>query len=411
MQVVRSHQRVTPISIEEALESVSNVIVDVAKKNRTLIDYYIDPMRIPAEIEAYKPRLELLHARVRALAEFDMHNLGKLIDQAVAVVADFILPIIDQLLSAIRNIQSIFIHQYDPELVRRQPYATAYDVLQYRGSQLEQLRREQLSYSLLKPAESLSSRPPSATGERVFCPYAIAFANHRDQGGLSHVLQEKLTREEKERLRTTGGAFLSWDCPGCAFSLRYHVNSSAGSNIMSTDDVRTHGTAHRVQYRPSWLVKCHLYRPQTKERRGSSSGDDSKPVIGQRRSTMSDTRRSSVARRPSETMGPRSSGSLFWLGGGKRSNSVVVINGNTTTSLTGQESVAKYGCPFCFANGRESRHMSYRNGKELAEHIAERHHVHRAPPGLMLEKYQVGIDGQCSDGIRRWDLNLGARGD
>lgn len=411
MAVVRSNHGIAPISIEEALESVRNVIVDVAKKNRTMIDYYIHPKRVPPEIAAYKPRLEILHARVQGLTELDMPNLTRLIDQAVAVVADLILPIIDQLLSAIRNIQQLFIIQYDRNLDRRQPYATVYDVLQYRGRQLEQVRIEQMSYSRMRPAESLSRLPSSSDREYTFCPYAIAFVNHRDEGGLSQVLSEDLGKEDRERLRRSGGAFLSWDCPGCAFSLKYHVGSSAGSSIQSTDDVRTHPSAPGVQYRPPWLVKCHIYQARSKVRRGSSSTDDARFKAANQRNGKSDTRRGSMVRRQSEVVTPRSSGSLFWFGAPTRSKSAVIIAKGKSSSNTNGQFTAKYGCPFCFATGRESEHMDYRNGRELAEHIAHKHRIDRAPSGLMLERYQVGIDGQCSDEVGRWDLNLGSRGE
>lgn len=402
MAVVRSNQRVPPISIEEAIESIRNVIIDVAKKNRTMIDYYISPKRVPTEIEAYKPRLEMLLTRVHSLAELDLPNLTMLVDQAPALMCAFLLPIIDQLLSAISNIQQIFINHYDRELARRQPYREAYDVLQYRGRQLEQLHRVQMSHSQQRPAESLS---PLRLGdsEYVFCQYAIAFTNDRDQGRLSQVLPEDLTKEDRDRLRNSGGAFLSWDCPGCAFSLKYHIVNSVSSNILSTDDIRTHPSAPGVQYRPSWLVKCHLYQAQSKGRRGSDPVEDSRFNTAERRMSTSDARRGSMVRRQSEIVSPRSSGS-FWFGTPKRSKTVVVKG--KTTSLASKEKTARYGCPFCFVVGKEDRHMEYRNGRELAEHIASRHHAKRAPSGLILDKYQVGIDGRCSDELGRWELNL-----
>lgn len=402
MAVVLGRKDVEPITIEEALETVRQIIVDVAKKNHTMIDYYIHPGKVPSEIEAYRPRLEILHARVQSLSELDLDKLGSLVDQATALACAFLLPIIDQLLSAIHGFQQVFINRYDEKLARRRPYDNAYNALTYTERQLEQFQKEQRSRGQRKLAESMTPIP-QRNDEPRFCRFAIAFTNDRDQGRLSQVLQEDLTKDDRERLREHGGAFLSWDCPGCAFRLKYHVVSSVSASILSTDDVRSHSSASQIQYRPSWLVKCHLYQSPSKDRRGSTRADDKTP-------STSRGRRGSLAatRRQSEIVSPRSSGS-FWFGTPRRSKSVVSKEKSSTSQNRESTTTAKYGCPFCFVVGKEAGHMEYRNGRELAEHMAGKHHVKRAPSGLMLEKYRVGIDGKCAENVRKWEVNIRSR--
>lgn len=397
MAVVLGRRDEAPISVEEAINCVRQIIVDVAKKNHTMIDYYIDPRRVPQEIEAYRPRLEILHARTQSLSDLNVDKLGMLIDQAAALVCAFLLPIVDQLLSAIHGFQQILITNYDEKLARRRPYDSAYNVLIDTERRLERFQREQRARGQRKLAESLTLMPLRRDQPR-FCSFAIAFTNNRDLGKLSQVLPENLTKEDRDRLREHGGAFLTWDCPGCAFRLKYHILSSVSSSILSTDDVRSHMSAPQVEYRPSWLVKCHLYQSPNKSGRGPSRADD--------KLSMNGSRRGSVVRRQSEVTNPRSSGS-FWFGTPKRSQSVMIRDKSSTAQ--GREGTAKYGCPFCFVTDREAGHMDYRNGRELAEHIAGKHHVKRAPSGLMLEKYRVGVDGRCADKAGKWEVNIRSR--
>lgn len=396
MAVTLSRRDVAPIHVEEAINCVRQIIIDVAKKNHTMIDYYIDPRRVPQEIEAYRPRLEILHARTQSLSDLNLDKLGMLVDQAAALVCAFLLPIIDQLLSAIHGFQHILINRYDEKLARRRPYDSAYNVLVDTERRLEQFQKEQRMHQR-KLAESLSLMPLRSAEPR-FCSFAVAFTNNRDLGKLSQVLSENLTKEDKDRLRAHGGAFLSWDCPGCAFRLKYHIISSVSSSILSTDDVRSHSSAPQIEYRPSWLVKCHLYQSPNKSSRGSIRTDD--------KLSMSGGRRGSVTRRQTEVINPRSSGS-FWFGTPKRSQSVMIREKSSTTQ--GREGTAKYGCPFCFVTDREAGHMDFRNGRELAEHIAGKHYVKRAPSGLMLEKYRVGVDGKCADKMGKWEVNIRSR--
>src|SRR4051794_37425077 len=119
MAVVLGEDDVLPITIPEALESLTRLIVDVVRKNRTMIDYYIYPRETPSEVEAYKPRLEVLYTRVESLSSIDLQKLTLLVDDAAALVSAFILPIIDQLLNAVHGVQQIFINHYDRDLEQR----------------------------------------------------------------------------------------------------------------------------------------------------------------------------------------------------------------------------------------------------------------------------------------------------
>lgn len=396
MALVRNHERIAPITIDEALLSVDHIILDVVKKNRTLIDYYIYPKKTPPDIDAYKPRLQILYTRVESLAALDLSKLTLLVDDAAALVSAFLLPIIDQLLNAIYGIQEIFINHYDRGLKSRKPYGAAYETLIYRKKQLKRFYNEQMTDMRRKLPESLTYIP-RGNAESMFCRYAVAFANRRDQGKISQVQVQDLTSDDKERLQASGGAFLSWDCPGCSFRLKYHIVSSVSSSILSTDDVRCHSSVPEVEYRPSWLVKCHLHQASSKN--GQESG---RVENGRRRSSTTEVRRGSTSRRQSDSKTPRSSG-IFWFGGPRRSKSDVT---KKTTSIRVKETGPKYGCPFCFVTGKEIGNMNYRYGRELAEHIATKHHFQRPPSALMLERYRVGLDGKCAGNIRRWDLNI-----
>lgn len=388
---------VLPITIPEALDSLTKLIGDVNRKNRTMIDYYIYPKETPSEIEAYRPRLQVLFTRVESLSALDLPKLTLLVDDAAAFMSAFLLPIIDQLLNAVHGVQQIFINHYDRDLEDRKPYNGVYTTLEYRERQLKKFQADQMRNPQRRLPESLTPMPPNPT-EPSFCRFAIAYMNHRDHGKLSQVMSEELSSDDKEKLRNSGGAYLSWDCPGCAFKLKYHVVSSMTSNIQLTDDVRSHSSVPEIEYRPAWLVKCHLYQPKSKNVKYSPAWDD-------RRESATDSRRGGTVRRQSDTRSHRTS-NPFFFGGPRRSQSEVITNKYTTTHIRSKETYAKYGCPFCFVTGREHGHMDYRNGRELAEHIAARHHLGKPPSSLVLEKYMVGLNGRCADNVRRWDLNV-----
>ncbi|KAK5320875.1 hypothetical protein LTR70_004453 [Exophiala xenobiotica] len=383
MAMAVGEEDVLPITIPEALDSLARVIVDIIRKNRTMVEYYIYPKETPSEIEAYRPRLQVLYTRLESLSALDLAQLTLLVDDAAALMSAFLLPIIDQLLNAVHGVQQIFINHYDRDLEDRKPYNGIYTTLEYREKQLKKFQADQMRNPQRRLPETVIPIPPNPT-EPSFCRFAVAYTNHRDHGKLAQVMSEDLTSEDREKLRNTGGAYLSWDCPGCAFKLKYHVLSSMTSSMQMTDDVRSHSSVPEVEYRPTWLVKCHVYQAKSRNGRDSLLWDD-------RRESVMDSRRGSTIRRQSDARSSRTS-NPFFFGGPRRSKSEIVTDKYATLNTTSRESKAKYGCPFCFVTGRPYGHMDYRNGRELAEHIAARHHL--------------GLSGRCADNVRRWDLNI-----
>jgi hypothetical protein len=70
--------------------------------------------------------------------------------------------------------------------------------------------------------------------------------------------------------------------------------------------------------------------------------------------------------------------------------------------------VMKYGCLFCFAEGKplQPRVTTFSTGKDLAIHICGEHKGAKVPPAMVLEKAKVAIDGVCPVGVTKWDANL-----
>lgn len=402
-----------PITVPEAIQSIQTLILEIVRKNKTMVDFYIHPKPTPTEVELYAPRLQVLYSRCETLASLDMPKLTLLVDDAAALVSAFLLPIIDQLLNAVHGFQQIFINHYDRKLEQRKPYGGVYDALEYREKQLKKFQGDQMRSPQRRLPETLTPASPS-TAEQTFCRFAVAFTNHRDHGKLAHVHQEELSREEREKLVNSDGAYLSWDCPGCAFKLRYHVANSLAANILATDDVRSHSNAPEVEYRPSFLVKCHLY-----QRKSEDEDDDlafgtvrTSFARGGRRNTYEEVRTSRTTGRKSDARSNRSSGLFFFGTGTKRSKPDIGTERTERYRSSRAKSPiysAKYGCPFCFVVGKEYGHMEYEHGHELAEHIAARHNLSRPPSALMLERYMVGLDGKCAENVRRWDLNIKSR--
>jgi len=374
------------------------------RKNRTMVDYYIYPTPTPSEIEAYKPRLQTLYGRLESLDALNLPKLTLLIDDAAALVSAFVLPIVDQLLNAVHGIQQIFINHYDRDLEQRKPYGTIYDTLGYRERQLKTFQRDQMQSPQRRPADALNPLPPTSL-EPTFCRFAVAFTNGRDFGKLSQVLSGDLTSEDLERLRNDGGAFLSWDCPGCAFKVKYHITSSMGSNIHATDDVRSHSGIPEVEYRPSWLVKCHLYQAKSTDRRGSNPEDQGKAQPSLRRDSLK-SRRESIVRPQAAVRSSRAS-SVFGLGSPPRRTKSEAVTPQLALSTTiVRARAAVYGCPFCWVVGKEYGHMGYGKARDLMNHISARHNLNYPPSPLILEKYMIGVNGRCAETVRRWDLNI-----
>lgn len=400
-----------PITMPEAIQSIQTLILEIVRKNKTMVDFYIHPKPTPTEVELYAPRLQVLYSRCETLASLEIPKLTLLVDDAAALVSAFLLPIIDQLLNAVHGVQQIFTNHYDRKLEQRKPYGGVYDALEYREKQLKKFQSDQMRSPQRRLPETLTPASPS-DAEPVFCRYAVAFTNHRDHGKLAHVHQEELYKEEREKLINSDGAYLSWDCPGCAFKLRYHVANSLAANILATDDVRSHTNVPDVEYRPSFLVKCHLYQRKSEDEDDVFGNRRTSYGAGGRRNTYEEVRRTTTTRRKSDARGNRQSG-FFFFGGPRRTKDDVVTERFTErqrgSRVRSPSYTAKYGCPFCFVLGKEYGHMEYEHGRDLAEHIAARHNLSRPPSALMLEKYMVGLDGKCAENVRRWDLNIKSR--
>ncbi len=67
----------------------------------------------------------------------------------------------------------------------------------------------------------------------------------------------------------------------------------------------------------------------------------------------------------------------------------------------------KYGCLFCFAEGRplEVEVTAFGTGRALATHLCDAHQGGKLPQAMLLQVFKVAIDGQCP-GVNRWDANF-----
>ncbi|OAP60543.1 hypothetical protein AYL99_05545 [Fonsecaea erecta] len=340
-----------PITIRQALDDLQVTLNQIRRKLRTLIDWYIFPDVVPNSIQAYDPRLQILQTRLKSLATIDFQRLPYLIDGADDLASQYLNQIVDQLLSSVRGIQTIFVEHYDRDLQERRPFGTIWETLLYRQDQIKQL-------PILCPSIPRRAAPedlrPAELGN--FCPGALGISNHRDRGRIAFVEKKELNDENRRKLKAFGGAFLNWQCAECACKVRYHVASSTNSNIHNTDEIRDHPGLD-VQYRSSFLAKCHLYLP------------------------------------PSEKT---TSNSL----------SIIPTSSSNNSRRDSYSSMAKYGCVFCFAMGLELERSftAFVTVREFAEHLA---HEHRRPlpPSLLIHRYAVAVDGKTVVG-GRWDLNF-----
>lgn len=344
---------VSPISIQEGVDELSKQISAIRRKTNTLIDYYIYPEPTPSEISAYDPRMKVLQDRLNTLSKINYPNLAHLLDDSDALAASYLNATIDQLLNAIHGIDEIFTQHYDRILEERKPFQTIYKVLEHRERQLKDVIHNQMTDPRKLRPEDLR---PNEIG--YFCRGAIQMVNKRDRGKISQLRDRDLLDENKARLKRYGGAILWWECQECAFKLRYHVTNSINSSIHSTDEIRDHnGIA--VEYKSTFLIKCHTYQP-------------------------------AFAR---SSRGSRGSISLF--GGNDRDRGIV------------SASAMKYGCVFCFAAGKKLERgvSAFGTGRDFAAHIAQKHRKY-TPPGPLLQKYNVAIKGKCAEGVGRWDVNF-----
>lgn len=336
-----------PITIDQAVDDLLIILIQIRHKLKTLIDWYIYPDLVPNEIQAYDPRLLILQQRLKSMATLSYPQLPYLIDNSDVLAAQYLIVIVSQLLNAVHGIQNIFVNHYDRDLEDRRPFATIWETLTYKEEQLKQIPN-------LNPSNPRRLRPEDLRANELgtFCRGALQMSNHRDRGRISFVEKKDLFEEDRRTLKAFGGAFLNWTCPECAYKVRYHVASSATSNIHTTDEVREHNGIG-LQYRSSFLAKCHLYLPLSEKTSMSSS----------------------TSRRVSVHLS---------LG-----------------------AVAKYGCVFCFASGRqlERGDSAFDTARDLAEHISLEHRT-ALPPSMMLHRFLVAVQGKLVDDHKRWDLNF-----
>ncbi len=333
-----------PITVKQAIDDLQVTLNQIRRKLRTLIDWYIFPDIVPNSIKAYDPRLQILQARLRSLSLIDYTHLPYIIDGSDGTASQYLNEIVEQMQHSARGIQTIFVEHYDRDLQDRRPFAMIWETLLYRQDQIKQLPALNPSNPSRRMPEDLK---PAQLGN--WCPGALAISNRRDRGRISFVEKRELNEENKRKLKTFGGAYLNWQCPECAYKVRYHVSSSGTSNIHTTDEIREHSDLP-IQYRSSFLAKCHLYLPQAERTSFSSNGTSS-------------SRRQSFAQ-------------------------------------------VKYGCIFCFARGYEleRRDTAFTTVKEFAEHIA-REHRNPMPPSLLIHRYSVAVEGKTVV-LGRWDLNF-----
>ncbi|KIW85499.1 hypothetical protein Z517_00890 [Fonsecaea pedrosoi CBS 271.37] len=336
-----------PITIRQAIDDLQVTLNQIRRKLRTLIDWYIFPDVVPNSIQAYDPRLQILQLRLKSLATIDYQRLPYLIDGSDDLASQYLLQIVEQLLSSVRGVQTIFVEHYDRDLQERRPFGTIWETLLYRQDQIKQLPAVCPSIPHRAAPEDLR---PAELGN--FCPGALGISNHRDRGRLGFVEKKELNDDNKRTLKAFGGAFLNWQCSHCACKVRYHVAASTSSNIHNTDEIREHPGLD-IQYRSSFLAKCHLYLP------------------------------------PSE-----------------KTSSLSTSTSLSTHNRRDSYGVVKYGCVFCFATGHELERglTAFATVREFAEHLALEHR-HPLPPSLLIHRYSVAVEGKTVIG-GRWDLNF-----
>jgi len=334
-----------PIQIRQSIDEILALLVQIRHKLTTMINWYIYPEIVPTEIKAYEPRLIILQERLRALSTISYEELANLVDGSDGLASQYLFQIVEQLLNSVTGIERIFANHYDPELYSRKPMGTIWLTLDYRAQQLKLVAGQ----PLINPRRLFPEDYRGANVLGKFCRGAVQMINNRDRGKISFIDKKDLTEENNRKLKDFGGAFLYWECPECAYKVRYHVSSSVTSNIHTTDEIRDY-LATSIQYRSSFLARSHLYLP--------------------------------LAAKNQTSMGGRES---------------VTISSSTT----------KYGCLFCASKGKTLKRgtTAFARPEDLAEHIGS-YHRKPLPPSILLHKYLVAIEGKMVNDRMRWDVNL-----
>jgi hypothetical protein len=87
--------------------------------------------------------------------------------------------------------------------------------------------------------------------------------------------------------------------------------------------------------------------------------------------------------------------------------SILLVKSHLHISYHGA-GVIKYGCLFCFAEGKplQGEVTAFSTGRALATHLSDTHHGANLPPAMLLEKVKVAVGGQLPLGVKRWDANF-----
>jgi hypothetical protein len=259
--VFRSIESAQIPSLESAILDVINQTASIRRKIRTLVDYYIYPEPVPTEIAAYDPRLAVLHSRLEQLNKLDRLRLTYIFDNSDALVASYVLDMLNDLMKATDGIHQIFLNHYDRSLESRRPFHANETALLLRERQLKRT----MDWNMTDL--TAEDRADYATGAHL-CTGAISIINGRDRGKIDYVHWRDLLAENRARLDSYGGAYLWWNCPDCEFRIRYHISDSAHSDVNSTNEVRKHPRIP-AEYRIAFLVKSHL--PQSDRLVGPST--------------------------------------------------------------------------------------------------------------------------------------------
>jgi len=338
------HQQV---NLKDILSEIATAASKIQRTTNILIGYYIYPEKTPSAISACEPRVGILESRTKSLAKISFPHLSQILEHAEALGASYLNDIVGQLLNAVHGLDEVFKFHYDRGLEERMPYLAVYKQLEYRENQLKNfVAMAMMNPNPIRPENMRQSDPMS------FCRGAIQMINNRDNGHIRPVKDRELTGENVSIIRRFGGGYLWWECAACKFQVSFHMVNSNNSNIHTVEEIREHPNL-ALEYRSEFLAKCHLFAPIADEDR-----------ILRRRSSFS-------------------------------------------MSDFAFNDAAKYGCVFCFAEGKllERDRTAFDNARDLAVHLLEKHKS-PLPPSLMLQKFCVAVSGRCAERVNRWDVNF-----
>jgi hypothetical protein len=337
------------VNIKDALEECADHARHVRRRNSTLIDYYIDREPVPTAIATYDPALSLLESRIKLLKKLHFRNLEQLIDDPDCLAARHLLSIIADLFNAIVGFKELFEVYYDPGLRQRGPYVETSEDLEFLETRLRDLIQRRQSNPSRPRAEDLIAQP-------------------RDGGGLYGPGQYAFCRGAVQVLNGSD---------------RGHIGVVSQKDLLlsNRECLSLKGGAYLWWICPddSCRFKLRFHAP------------------------------SSYASSINTTSEVRTHGSLPIE---YRSAFLIESHLHSTASSSAprpRSIAAKYGCIFCFAEGRPlvKGITVFGSGKDLAMHICVNHTgENRLPPALMLERARVAVGRDNPVGVTRWDVHL-----